>query len=141
MKYGRFLSDETPSQRWDRENYWDRLEAARSGNAIESPRRAADRRAKEFFEASLTPEQLSMFQREKRFFVVGGASFAIYELKNFHSFNIKNIATGDCYCGGPEDVPQFDRLASQKMWLESDEELMFLSKCNKMHTDQFPWRR
>lgn len=82
-----------------------------------------------------------MFQREKRFFVVGGATFAIYELRNFYSFNITNVATGEKYCGGPEHVPQFDRLASQKMWLESEEELAFLSKCNTRNGDLYGFIR
>lgn len=122
--------NETPDQRFDRETYWDRLEAAREGRTYhtESPAQAARRRSKELFESVLTPEQLAFWKANWRFQIIGGKTGKIYTISRGHSFN---ISTGNVrYCAGATDVPPYDRLVSQKLWLESEGELEFLEKAN-----------
>ena len=115
------------------EAFGDRLERARNSfNGV-----GVRNRAQELFESILSPGQLEDFNKTKTFKVVGGQTGHIYRLcrstvHNIQYFHSEGTTT---YCAGPLGVHLFDFLVAQKLWLESENELEFLSHANKHEWD------
>ena len=108
-----------------REDYYDRLEAAR-----ENKQRTPHGRSIELLKSVLSEEQLKDFESLKYFIVIGGLTGTRYRLIYKKSMNIYDMDNDLVYCAFPEEVPIGDCLTGQKLWLESTGELEFLSRAN-----------
>lgn len=100
---------------------------------------AAKTRSKELLLSHLTPAQKDTFEKNHWFIVEGGKSRQLYRIRNSGSVS-GNI---DVLEGKPgkvthrlcchlraHDIPLFDHLLAQKVWIESDEDA-FLRQANR----------
>lgn len=82
-------------------------------------------RARKLLVSCLTPEQKREFEHEKTI-TVRGESGLKYKIRKGEVYNILVLPRpGEepiFLCGGPENVPIYDFMLAQKLWLENDEE-------------------
>ncbi len=112
-------------------------EAAREGRAVYEELRTAQSRARDkarqLLLARLSPEQRGDYERHRHFFV-NAPSGRRYRIRHGRARNIDQVDPAGCrirtLCAHPAiDCPDEDTMLTQKLWLETQEEL-FLRTAN-----------
>lgn len=106
------------------------LQGVRLRQLVDDSRSRALLKSRKLLCENLSPEQLKEFEASETFTVVAKGTSTRYLIRPIRSFNVTEVDNERAYCGTFPDVPIYDQMLAQKLYIENDPDTFF-SQANK----------